>query len=83
MYETLEWNVPLAWSYDPAEIAKGARELMEEDNCSYDDALTEVVMDAVCGEDDYLYYNFGDDECKAVVKRIKELYPYNEQLTLF
>ena len=83
MMEVLEWEVPLTWSYNPAEIAKEAREQMENYGYTYDEALAEVIENSIRGEDDSVYYNFGDSEFDAVIKRVKELYPYNEQLTLF
>ena len=83
MKETYEWTVTFSWEYDPEIIAKTARKIMENKKIPYDEALFNAVGGEICGEDDYLYYNFCETEMKDVVERVKELYPYNEQLKLF
>jgi hypothetical protein len=45
--------------------------------------LNEAIESAICGEDDYLYYNFAGEQFDEVAERVKKMYPLHEQLTLF
>jgi len=81
--ENITWTVTLTWNYDPKQIAEFANMIMDKEGISYDDALNEAIESAICGEDDYLYYNFAGEQFDEVAEKVKKMYPLHSQLTLF
>ena len=80
--DEITWTVTLTWCYDGKHIAKTAKENCENAE-EYRDALIDVINSEVCGEDDYLYYNFDGEQAEQVADDLMKRYPYNEQLSLF
>lgn len=81
--ENITWTITLTWDYDPKEIAEDAIMIMDRKEISYDDALIEAIESAICGEDDYIYYNFTEKQFDEIAEKVKKMYPLHEQLTLF
>lgn len=80
--ENITWTITLDWDYNPKQIAEDAKMIMDTKEVSYDDALHEAIEDAICGEDDYIYYNFAEEQFDEVAERVKKMYPLHEQLAL-
>jgi len=81
--ENITWTITFTWDYDPKRIAEDAEMIMDRKEISYDCALSEAIEDAICGEDDYIYYNFTEEQFNEVAERVKKMYPLHKQLTLF
>ena len=79
--KTLTWTVEFDWDYDLDYYVENAIRFIKENLLNIEEDLPLIkneirryIDNDITGEDDYLYYNFGDSEFDTIINEvIKEI----------
>lgn len=72
--KTIKWSVDFEWQYDldamVNEVQYYLNEHFGEPNIEVGNVAWQIVHNAIAAEDDYIYYNFSEEQYKFIVYQI-------------
>ena len=71
----LKWTVSFTWAYDEDKYVYETQTALDEGRITENEInrfIRNLITHDVGGEDDYLYYNFGENEYQRIISRVKD-----------